>query len=137
MSEQINLAKYEEFVKSVVSQPSSDFGTMIERMYALQHNPYGIPVPELLTSAVGLSSESGEFSEIVKKLFFHGKELNEEVIVHMQKELGDICWYLVVASYAVGVNLDTIIRMNIEKLSARYPAGFEILRSEVRAAGDI
>jgi hypothetical protein len=44
---------------------------------------------------------------------------------------------LAVAASALGTTLDEIIVMNVEKLSARYPAGFEIIKSEVRAEGDV
>jgi len=91
----------------------------------------------LLTASVGLASESGEFSEIVKKIVFQGKEYNDDVRYHMLRELGDICWYLANAANALGADLEEIVKMNVEKLEARYPNGFEVARSENRAKGDI
>jgi hypothetical protein len=55
----------------------------------------------------------------------------------MKRELGDICYYLFTACTALNTTLDEILKMNIEKLSARYPDGFEILKSEERKIGDI
>ena len=95
------------------------------------------PTERLFTAAVGMSAEAGEFTEVVKKILFQGKPLNEENIFHMKRELGDICWYLAVAASALGTTLDEIVVMNVEKLSARYPQGFEIVKSEVRVEGDV
>ena len=50
--------------------------------------------PRLLTAALGLTAESGEFTEVVKKIILQGKPYNEDNIFHMKRELGDICWYI-------------------------------------------
>ena len=96
-----------------------------------------VNIPLLLTAAIGMSSENGEFSEIVKKCVFQGKEFNRKERYHMKRELGDILWYLANAATALGYNLDEIMFENIEKLEARYPNGFEVFRSENRAEGDL
>lgn len=88
----------------------------------------------LLNSALGLCGESGEVADIVKKFRFQGHDLDFE---HIAKELGDIAWYLAVGAYAIGYDLETILRMNKEKLEARYPDGFSSDRSLHRAEGDI
>ena len=88
----------------------------------------------LLNSALGLCGESGEVADLVKKHHFQGHDLDLE---HVAKELGDIAWYLAVGAYAIGYDLETILRMNKEKLEARYPNGFSADRSLHRADDDV
>lgn len=88
------------------------------------------PVRLLINGALGLSGESGEVADHVKKHMFQGHELMKE---HIAKELGDICWYVAISAHAIGYDLDTIMQMNIEKLMKRYPDGFESERSINRA----
>lgn len=88
----------------------------------------------LLNSALGLCGESGEVADLVKKHLFQGHDLDLD---HVAKELGDISWYLAVGAYAIGLDLESIFRMNIEKLEARYPDGFSTDRSLNRAENDV
>ena len=88
----------------------------------------------LLNSALGLCGESGEVADLVKKHRFQGHDLDFD---HIAKELGDIAWYLAVGAYAIGLDLESIFRMNIEKLKARYPNGFSTDRSLHRAENDV
>lgn len=43
--------------------------------------------------------------------------------------LGDVAWYLAVSAFAIGLDLESVLRMNVEKLRDRYPDGFEVERS--------
>lgn len=88
----------------------------------------------LLNAALGLCGESGEVADIVKKHRFQGHDIDVE---HIAKELGDVAWYLAVGAYAIGFDLESIFRMNIEKLEARYPDGFSTDRSLHRAENDV
>ena len=133
----INLKEYQEFVTSTTSDESKDFESLICRLYYLQDNELGVSIPELLTGIAGLSSEAGEFGEIIKKLVFQGKPLTSDIVYHLKRELGDIAWYFANACTALNTTIEEIIEMNVEKLSARYPKGFEIIHSEVRKEGDI
>lgn len=128
----VELAEYQRFVEYTTSRESKGISEFIDRIVTVDAN-----VPLLLTASVGLASESGEFSEIVKKVIFQGKELNVDVRYHMLRELGDICWYLANAANALNADLEEIVKMNVAKLEARYPNGFEVSRSENRAKGDI
>ena len=97
----------------------------------------GADIQRLLTSAIGLSAEAGEFAEIVKKITFQGKPYNQDNIDHMKIELGDCMWYIAQAMMALGASFDEITLGNTHKLLKRYPGGeFSIERSENRAAGD-
>ena len=88
----------------------------------------------VMNAALGLCGESGEVADLVKKHRFQGHDLDFE---HIAKELGDIAWYLAVGAYAIGLDLESIFRMNIEKLKARYPNGFSTDRSLHRDKNDV
>ena len=132
----IDSDKYIDFVKAVTSKPSLEYSALSGRLSELEAE--GANVTQLLTAALGLTAESGEFTEVVKKIFLQGKPYNEENVFHMKRELGDICWYLAQACMALDTNFDEIMKMNYEKLSARYPEGaFDVYRSENRVEGDL
>jgi NTP pyrophosphatase (non-canonical NTP hydrolase) len=98
----------------------------------------GTNTSQLLTAALGLTAESGEFTEVVKKILFQGKPYTEENIFHMKRELGDICWYLAQACMALDTSFDEVIEMNVDKLMKRYPGGnFDVHYSENRQEGDV
>jgi NTP pyrophosphatase (non-canonical NTP hydrolase) len=146
MTKQIDLNKYSEFVEAVTSRDSNDLASFINRLDyldgmwddKLEEKAPTINVPLLLTSAIGLGSESGEFQEIVKKLFFQGKPLTEETVFHMKRELGDIMWYWTNACRALGLDPNDVISENVTKLKARYPSGdFDPFYSENRKEGDL
>ena len=91
----------------------------------------------VLTAAIGISAEGGEFAEIVKKCIFQGKPMDDDAQYHMKRELGDIMWYIAQACIALNISLEDVLDTNIQKLEARYPDGFEAFRSENRKEGDI
>lgn len=88
----------------------------------------------LMHGALGVAGEAGEVTDLVKKHIFHGHDLDKE---HLAKELGDVCWYLAVTADVIGYDFETILKMNIEKLRARYPDGFSSERSINRDPNDI
>ena len=133
----VDTEKYLDFVAGVTSDPSSDLPALLQRITELDvyHDCH---VPRLLTAALGLTAESGEFTEIVKKIILQGKPYNEDNVFHMKRELGDICWYIAQACMALDTTFDEIIEMNVEKLEARYPGGsFDVHHSENRVEGDL
>ena len=129
-------SKYVEFVDQVTSAPSKDNAQLIARIAALKAN--GCDIERLLTAAVGISAEGGEFMEIVKKILFQGKLWDQSNIDHLKIELGDVMWYVAQACMALDVSLEEVMDRNIDKLSKRYPAGtFDAYYSENRRAGDL
>ena len=133
----IDSDKYIEFVRQTTSPASSDFAQLLARMTELEATN-DADVPRLLTAALGMSAEAGEFTEVVKKIFLQGKPYSEESVFHMKRELGDIMWYIAQACMALDTNFREIMEMNYEKLSARYPEGaFDVYRSENRVKGDL
>ena len=142
----VDLNRYKEFVEAVTSKPSNDLTTFMTRLDELdanwnseaqQHGP-DINVPLLLTAALGLAAETGEFCEIPKKIYFQGKSLTQENVFHMKRELGDIMWYWINACRALGLDPDDVVEENVNKLKARYPGGeFDVHYSENRSQGDL
>ena len=134
MADNIDLKEYSDFVDKITSEESKDSSAFRQRLDDLGDGD----IPRLLTASLGLSAESGEFTEIVKKLVFQGKPLTEKTKAHMIKELGDVIWYWVQGCMAIGIDPNEVINTNKEKLMARYPAGeFSTIRSENRKEGDI
>ena len=133
----INLNKYADFTFELASLASKDLETLIERLRDLDEHET-VNVSLLMTGAFGLGSEGGEFQEIVKKILFQGKPLNDENIFHMKRELGDIAWYWVNACNALAIDPNEVLAENVEKLKARYPGGdFDAYYSENRKEDDI
>ena len=138
MSEEIKkfFTTYTDFVTKVTSDPSIDL-EMLKKSFDNIENTSNIKTPRLLTAALGLGSETGEFVEIVKKMFLQGKPPSEDNIFHMKRELGDIMWYWVTACAALELDPYEVIGENQEKLAARYGEKFEVGRSEIRKEGDL
>lgn len=88
----------------------------------------------VIMASLGLSGEVGELNDMIKKWIFHQSDMD---ITHAKKELGDIAWYLACMAYSFGWSLDEILQMNVDKLRARYPDGFDIERANHRKAGDV
>ena len=132
----VDPTKYVQFVDEVTSQPSKNHEAFIYRIQELEGQ--GFPSERLLTASVGMCAEAGEFTEIVKKIIFQGKPVNEENLFHLKRELGDIMWYVAQACSGLDISLDEVLEMNVEKLVARYPGGnFDVHYSENRKEGDV
>lgn len=136
MTQKIDFSKYQNFVDAVTSDASKDFVALSDRMVELDGK--GANIERLLTAAVGINAEGGEFMEIVKKMVFQGKSWNGETRTHLIKELGDTLWYVAQACIALEVSFDEVIQTNMDKLMKRYPEGaFDVFYSEHREEGDI
>lgn len=93
-----------------------------------------IDIGGILNGCLGLSGESGETLDMIKRFVFHEKELDEE---HLKKELGDVMWYVAMICESVGFDLDDVMQTNIDKLVSRYPDGFDTYRANHRAKDDV
>ena len=135
--ENVDLKLYQEFVSGVTSESSNSSTEMANRIEALE-NETGANVALLMTGAIGIASEGGEFAEIVKKCVFQGKPLDADTQFHIKRELGDIMWYWANSCRALGLDPNEVIAENLEKLKARYPGGeFDVTHSENRKEGDL
>ena len=132
----IDLNKYQEFVQAVTSSESNNSEDMKQAIDRLEES--GVNVSLLLTGAIGISAEGGEFMEIVKKCIFQGKPLSEDTQFHAKRELGDIMWYWINSCRALNIDPNEVIAENVKKLEARYPGGsFDPFYSENRKDGDL
>jgi len=136
MTKKIDLNKYAVFVDGVTSNPSKDYKSFLDSIEYLDGE--GSNIQRLLTAAVGISAEGGEFMEIVKKMLFQGKPWDDHNRKHLTIELGDVMWYVMQACMSLDIPLDDVIAGNVEKLKKRYPGGeFNVYQSENRAEGDL
>jgi len=94
---------YSDFVTKVTSEPSLNLKALKKSFDDIEESS-SIKIPRLLTAALGLGSETGEFVEIVKKMVLQGKPASEENIFHMKRELGDIMWYWITACASLGLD---------------------------------
>ena len=138
---------YAKFVDTTTSGASKDTTKMCDRVeylrgtYTMQGSEVidqEIDMARLMTALIGMMAESGEFAEVVKKKVFQSdSKFSSDEIFHMKRELGDVLWYWVQGSIALGFTPDEVMDENINKLEKRYPNGFEVARSESRQEGDI
>tara|TARA_B100000902_G_scaffold136094_1_gene134389 strand:- start:24629 stop:25042 length:414 start_codon:yes stop_codon:yes gene_type:complete len=134
----VDLNKYKEFVQEVTSKESNQLSEMFYATKELEAKNPNVNMSLLLTGGIGLSSETGEFNEIIKKCIFQGKPLNDETVFHCKRELGDIMWYWISSCRALGLDPNEVIEENVNKLKARYPGGeFDVHYSENRQEGDL
>ena len=132
----VDLDKYALFVDGVTSDSSKDYQCFIESISSLDGK--GANIQRLLTAAVGISAEGGEFMEIVKKMVFQGKPWDEHNRKHLIIELGDVMWYVMQACKALDVSIEDVVAGNVDKLKKRYPGGeFNVYQSENRKEGDL
>ena len=94
----VDITRYRDFVAAVTSKESNDLTSFMNRLDRVDGNyeAYGengenrhgpdVNVPLLLTSALGMAAETGEFCEIPKKIFFQGKNLDDAALYHMKRE---------------------------------------------------
>jgi len=137
LSNKVNLNAYNDFVKEVTSNESQDSVAMYERIVDIEKTS-GVNMASLLTGSIGMASEGGEFSEIVKKCVFQGKPMDDATIFHAKRELGDIIWYWITACRALNLDPNEVIEENVNKLKSRYPGGdFDVHYSENRQDGDL
>lgn len=76
----------------------------------------------LLHAAMGLSTESGEFMDGLKKALFYGRLVDE---VNLREEIGDLLWYIAIACDALDTTVEMEMARVIQKLMTRYPEKYE------------
>ena len=129
------LSDYQDFVDMVTSDASKNIDDFSDAVNIMDEQ--GVEPTRLMTASIGLSGEVGEFNDIVKKCLFQGKEMDENVVTHLKKELGDIMWYVAQGCIALGTDIEELIDINTAKLKDRYPDGFDGFRSDNRDEDDI
>ena len=86
----------------------------------------------LAMGGLGISGEAGEVTDIIKKVLYHGLELDDGTRELLLKELGDVQWYNSLLAQTVGSSSQDVMQMNYDKLLKRYPNGFSKEASENR-----
>ena len=140
MTKTVDLKAYQEFVKEVTSGESLSSMQMYNRIIDIEttESQMGVNMALLMTGAIGISAEGGEFMEIVKKCVFQGKPMDKDTQFHAKRELGDIMWYWMNSCTALGIDPNDVIAENVNKLKKRYPGGeFDVHYSENRKDGDL
>ena len=121
---------YIDFVNSVTSDPSKSQIDFVDALMIMEEQ--GAVPSRLLTAALGLNGEASEFSEVVKKCIFQGKEYNDITKSKLKDELSDVMWYIAQGCIALDTNIEELMDINMTKLKDRYPTGFDKGRSNAR-----
>ena len=130
------LNQYQKFVDKVTSDASKNTEKLVDRLEYVDRK--NIHVSRILTAGIGLSGEVGEFNEIIKKALFQEKELDDQTVTHLKKELGDIMWYVAQACISLNSDIEEIIEINMTKLKSRDDKGsFDKDKSNIRKEEDI
>lgn len=108
-------------------------GNEYQKLAARTMNHELPPCMQIEHALHGMVGEIGEIHSIYQKLY-QGHEYNSE---HLMKEVGDLMWFIAEYCTAQGWKMDDIMKMNIEKLKARFPEGFEADKSLHRKEGDV
>ena len=122
--------EYIDFVNSVTSDSTKQQIDFIEALNIMEEQ--GAIPSRLLTTALGLNGEAAEFSELIKKCVFQGREYTDEVHAELKSELSDIMWYIAQGCIALDTTIDELMEINTSKLKERYPDGFDKNKSNAR-----
>lgn len=126
----INLENYKQFVDKLMPPIGKEANLLTNRIQELNND---VNLQTLLLAGLGISGEAGEITDLVKKILFYGKPLNDETRQKFIYEAGDVLWYIAALCLAFNVNFDDLVNGNVEKLEHRYPEGeFSVERSENR-----
>ena len=87
-----------------------------------------MPVERRLHALHGMSAEVGEIHSIYQK-FYQGHTVDYDELI---KEMGDLMWFMCELCDCIGIELEDVCRLNIEKLKKRYPEGFDEEKSRSR-----
>ena len=126
---------YLDFVNSVTSDASKNQIDFVDALMIMEEQ--GAEPSRLMTAGLGLNGEAAEFSEIIKKCIFQGKEFDDDTHKRLKSELSDVMWYVAQGCIALNTSIDELCEINTNKLKERYPEGFSKDKSENRKEGDL
>lgn len=106
--------KPSEYVANALRTESKDFEKITNNFVK---SPDSTKLLRLLHASMGMNTEASEITDALKKHIFYGKPLDT---VNIAEELGDLLWYIAIASDALGTSIEAIMETNIAKLKARY-----------------
>lgn len=108
-------------------------GNDYQKLAARTINPNLTPIGQTNHALHGMVGEIGEIHSLYQKNY-QGHPIDKE---HLKKEVGDLMWFVAEFCTAHDWDLDDIFQLNIDKLKARYPEGFDAEHSLHRKEGDI
>ena len=125
--------------KNLAMRTNDKMGTVrvaekIDESFSSERITENVDFGGILNACLGLSGEAGKTNDVTKKWIFPDSELDIE---HLKKEIGDVMWYVALLCDSFGFDLDEILEMNIDKLKARYPDGFNTYDANHRKDGDV
>lgn len=87
--------------------------------------------PAWVYLALGLAGESGEVADKLKKIIRNDNGVfSDEAKLELQKELGDVLWYVSQLCEELGFSMDEVARLNRAKLEDRKA------RDVIKSRGD-
>ena len=131
----IEYAPIEELVDYMKEQKGKETmtGNEYQKLASRTINPELDEGLQMYHALHGMVGEIGEIHSIFQKSY-QGHDISDE---HMKKEVGDLLWFIAEFCTALGWELEDVMKMNIEKLKARFPEGFTEDKSLHRKQGDI
>ena len=108
----MNFNEYQDETEETAQYP--DFA-IIQQQYE-----HIFPVYTFLYPALGLSGETGEVLEIIKKIVRDRRTVTDEDKEKIKLELGDVLWYLAQMAARFNLKLDDVATSNLKKLEQRY-----------------
>lgn len=111
-----------EFIKESLKQDRSSYIPIVERLYE-STDPLSLDInlTRIIHASIGMSGETGEILDTVKKSMMYGKELDTS---NLKEECGDVLWYMAIMLHELGSSFEEVMKLNVDKLSKRYPNGF-------------
>jgi NTP pyrophosphatase (non-canonical NTP hydrolase) len=103
-----------EYIKTVIARESKDNKSIIRRLKSYR-------AVRLLHACMGINTESGELTDILKKYVFYGKEID---IPNIIEEIGDLLWYISLVAYEFNISFEELMDINNAKLETRYGPAF-------------
>lgn len=103
------------FKDEAMRTESSEFNMLVDKdanMYKRER---------LVHAAMGMQTETAEFTDALKKSLFYGKTLD---VTNLKEELGDLLWYVAIAMDELDTDFETEMERVINKLKVRYPEKF-------------
>lgn len=104
-----------DFTKKSLRTDLSDYSPIITRLNDDKS------LLRLIHAGIGISGESGELLDALKKSMMYGKKLDKD---HLVEECGDVLYYMSLLLDELGSSFEECMTKNVEKLEKRYPSGF-------------
>ena len=86
--------------------------------------PHADPQMDKSIRVMGIAGEAGEVVEKWKKIVaYKDGIITAEDTKELVKEMGDVIWYVAVLANSLGVSLEDVLQMNLNKLADRKSRG--------------